>query len=412
MEMRRKNHPLKNLSLKWSFVLYVTLCILAALLVSMLLSGLFSKLQNDIYKYYNELYQDELARQGDLVVNGEVVQKGAIRFYTENLHDKFSEQDMRLYNFYGAMSVLIVPIVSMICVLVAGVVFYRRKLKYPLRILDSASARIAAGDLDFKVEYDSRNEFGRLAASFETMRESLYDTNREMWRMMEGRRRLNAAFAHDLRTPLTVLRGYCDFLLKYVPDGKINNEKAISTLSTMDVYLKRLEGYTTTMASLQKLDEIELSPKHVSFSSLREELKNIADMLKKRKKLHFSGNGDGLLYIDMTAFSQVCENLVSNAVRYAENEVKVSCFVTDDILGVCVSDDGPGFTPEALKNAAEPYFRDDRDISDATHFGIGLYVCRLLCEKHGGVLSIENAIGGKVTASFASLPAKNNFFDS
>jgi len=404
MEVRRKKHPLKNLSLKWSFVLYVTLFIIIALLISLLLSGLFSKLQNDIYKYYDELYQDELARQGDLVVDGEVVQKGAIRFYTESLHDKFSEHDMRLYNLYGAMSVLIVPIVSMICVLLSGVMFYLRKLKKPLALLDSASARIAGGDLDFTVEYESHNEFGRLAASFETMRKSLYETNREMWRMMEERRRLNAAFAHDLRTPLTVLRGYCDFLLKYVPDGKIDNEKAISTLSTMNVYLKRLEGYTSTMSSLQKLDEIELSPKQVCFSDLCGELNNIADMLKEEKRLAFSGNGDELLHIDMAAVSQVCENLVSNAVRYAESEVRISCSVTDDILSVCVSDDGPGFTSAALKKAAEPYFRDEKDISDAAHFGIGLYICRLLCEKHGGKLTVENIGGGRVTASFASLP--------
>lgn len=404
MEVRRKKHPLKNLSLKWSFALYVMLFIIIALLISLLLSGLFSKLQNDVYKYYDELYQDELVIHGDLVVDGEMIQKDAIRFYTESLYDKFSEHDMRLYKLYGAMSVLIVPVVSMICVLSAGVVFYRRKLKNPLKILDLASTRIAAGDLDFTVEYQSGNEFGRLAASFETMRGSLYETNREMWRMMEGRRRLNAAFAHDLRTPLTVLRGYCDFLLKYAPDGKIGNEKAIATLSTMNVYLKRLEGYTSTMSSLQKLDEIELSPKQVSFSRLCEELKNTADMLRDGKRLAFRGEGGGLLHIDIAAASQVCENLVSNAVRYAESEVRVSCSVMDGILSVCVSDDGPGFTSEALKNAAEPYFREEKAISDAVHFGIGLYICRLLCEKHGGKLTIENIGGGRVTASFASLP--------
>lgn len=95
--------------------------------------------------------------------------------------------------------------------------FYLRKIKKPLAILDLASSRIAAGELEFIDEYDSRNEFGRLAESFETMRVSLHKANREMWQMMEARKRLNAAFAHDMRTPLTVLRGYSDFLLKYIP---------------------------------------------------------------------------------------------------------------------------------------------------------------------------------------------------
>lgn len=406
MEVMRakRGHPFRNLSLKWSFVLYVVVCVITALLLSMSMSVLFSDLQRNIYDYYNELYRDELAQHAQLSVNGVVVDQGGVWIYTENLQDKFSEMDSRLYDLYGMLATLIVPAISVLCVIITGVLFYLRKLKKPLAILDSASARIAAGNLNFKVEYNNRNEFGRLAASFEAMRESLYETNRDMWRMMEGRRRLNAAFAHDLRTPLTVLRGYCDFLLNYIPDGKIDSNKIITTLSTMNVYLKRLEGYTSTMSSLQKLDEIELSPKQVNFSSLCEEIKNIAYMLAGSKKLSFNCNGDGLLYIDISAVSQVCENLVSNAVRYAKNEIEVSCLVMNGMFILTVSDDGPGFMTETLKNVTEPYYRDEKDISDTAHFGIGLYICRLLCEKHGGTLTVENFCGGKATANFNSMP--------
>ena len=391
----------RNLSLKWSFVLYAAVCIIAVLLFSISLSGLFSWLQNDIKQYYEDLYRDEIAKQAYLVSDEGVVQGESLWIYTEDIRNRFSKWDSKLYNLYGVLNILVVPIVSVLCIIAAGVVFYLRKIKKPLLILDSASARIAAGDLDFKVEYDSRNEFGRLAASFETMRESLYEANREMWQMMEARKRLNAAFAHDLRTPLTVLRGYCDFLLKYVPEGKISDEKAISTLSMIDVYLKRLEGYTETMSSLQKLDEIELLPKEVSFNSLCDELNKAAVMLASQKRIDFHSNGNGVLYVDLPAVLQTYENLLSNAVRYAKNEVKVSCLVKEDVLSITVADDGPGFTPEALKNATQPYFSTEKDISDVKHFGIGLYICRLICEKHGGALSIENATGGKVTANFA-----------
>jgi signal transduction histidine kinase len=400
-------HPFRDLSLKWSFALYVTVCIIAAILLTYFLSGFFRRLQDGIHKYYEILYQDDIYKQAYIVSDGEIVQNGGIWISTENIYDKFSKRDLILYKTYGILTVVAVP-VSGLCILVAGVVFYLRKLKKPLAVLGSASAHIAAGDLDFKIEYENRNEFGHLTASFETMRESLQKTNREMWKMMEERRRLNAAFAHDLRTPLTVLRGYCDFLLKYIPEGKISGEKTISTLSTMDVYLKRLEGYTATMSSLQKLDEIELMPKEVNFNDLCEELKNITGILASGKKLLFRGNGEGMLYVDVSAVLQVCENLVSNAIRYAENEVKVTCGIKDGVLSVTVADDGSGFTPEALKNAAEPYFRDDKELTDTAHFGIGLYICRLICEKHGGTLVIENENdgGGKVTADFALLPHK------
>lgn len=403
MEVKKRRHPLRNLSLKWSFILYMTVFVAVALVISLLLSGLFSRLQDNIYSYYAELYQDELQMQGDLILDGEVIED-FLQVYREDPLDKATEQELRLFDLYGVLAILCVPVVCVICLLLAGATFYKRKLKIPLALLDTASARISGGDLDFTVEYDCRNELGRLAHSFETMRASLYENNREMWRMMEGRRRLNAAFAHDLRTPLTVLRGYCDFLLKYVPDGKIDSEKALSTLSTMDVYLKRLEGYTTTMSSLQRLEELEISSKPTSFSDICGELENTAAVLAERKSLEFNADGDGQINIDMAAVSHVYENILTNAVRYAVDEIRISCSVKAGVFCICVCDDGSGFTVEGLKNAAAPYFRDEKDISDATHFGLGLYICRFLCEKHGGRLSIENDGGGKVTASFASLP--------
>ena len=257
MEVKKadKIHPFRDLSLKWSFALYAAACVIAVLIISISLTGLFTWLQNCIARQYDEMYRDELAKQA-YFASEEEVQGKSLLILTGDIRQRFSVKDSILFDLYGILNILVVPVTSVICIIATGVIFYMRKLKRPLAILDSASARIAEGDLDFNVEYDSRNEFGRLAASFEKMRRSLYEANREMWQMMEARRRLNSAFAHDLRTPLTVLRGYCDFLLKYAPEGKISNKKTIATLSTMDVYLKRLEGYTATMSSLQKLEEI------------------------------------------------------------------------------------------------------------------------------------------------------------
>lgn len=405
MEVKKadKIHPFRDLSLKWSFALYAAACVIAVLIISISLTGLFTWLQNCIARQYDEMYRDELAKQA-YFASEEEVQGKSLLILTGDIRQRFSLKDSILFDLYGILNILVVPVTSVICIIATGVIFYMRKLKRPLAILDSASARIAEGDLDFNVEYDSRNEFGRLAASFEKMRRSLYEANREMWQMMEARRRLNSAFAHDLRTPLTVLRGYCDFLLKYAPEGKISNKKTIATLSTMDVYLKRLEGYTATMSSLQKLEEIELSPKETSFDSLCEELKNVSAMLASEIKTDFHSSGSGVLYADLPAVLQTYENLVSNAIRYAKNEIKVQCKVNDSVLSITVEDDGPGFTSEALKKAAEPYFRTEKDMTDIAHFGIGLYICRLLCEKHGGRLTIENAEGAKVTACFDISP--------
>ncbi len=414
MEVKHRRYKvgtrLRNMSLKWSFVLYVGVGVLLALLISMICSGYFSKVQNDLYHYYEEMYREELGQQGDIVVDGDIVQENALWFYTENLQDKYSPEDERLDTFCQIMTVLIVPIVCVICLVITGIVFYLRKLKVPLAILDAASSRIASGDLDFKVEYDINNEFGRLTQSFETMRKSLYQNNREMWKMIEGRQRLNAAFAHDLRTPLTVLRGYNDFLLQYLPEGKIDNKKAISTLTMMGTYINRLEGYTISMSSLQKLEEIEVSTKTIAFSTLCEQLRSSANQLVEDKELCFEYDTDDTeqsksdLQLDTAIVFQVFENIVANATRYAQKRVNITCSEENNILTIIVSDDGAGFSEEALKKATNPYYRGEKDVDGEEHFGIGLYICGLLCEKHGGSLRLENDDGGKVYVSFISQP--------
>ncbi len=94
-----------------------------------------------------------------------------------------------------------------VCAVVAFRRFYRMRLAEPLAVLHAAADRIAAQDLDGTVGEVRGREFGTLAEAFERMRASLEQAQRELWETAEARRRLNAAFAHDLRTPVTVLKG-------------------------------------------------------------------------------------------------------------------------------------------------------------------------------------------------------------
>lgn len=81
---------------------------------------------------------------------------------------------------------------------------------------------ISNNNLNFSIKYDSKDELGELCSSFETMRFTLANNFSEMWRQMEERKQLNAAFAHDLRTPLTVLKGYNEILQS---NHEPNNQK-------------------------------------------------------------------------------------------------------------------------------------------------------------------------------------------
>ena len=109
------------------------------------------------------------------------------------------------------------------------------------------------------------------------------------------------------------------------------------------------------------------------------------------------------LALDKELVANVAENLLNNAVRYATQTVHMELVLRqqDGAVWLCltVSDDGPGFSQEALKLAAEPYYSESER---AEHFGLGLYICTVICRQHGGVLQLANAEagGGQVRVTF------------
>ena len=119
---------------------------------------------------------------------------------------------------------------------------------------------------------------------------------------------------------------------------------------------------------------------------------------------------DGLLQCSMEASSkevfdtvarlveEVAENLVGNAARFADGRVDARLDVRDGFLVLAVEDDGPGFSPAALERGCAPFFSET---PSKDHFGLGLNIAALLCDKHGGDLALENRAEGGARARFA-----------
>lgn len=380
----------RNMSISKAFILLTVLTLLAATIALMFELAVFEHIQNSIMAPYLEDYEIAPGYKTQ-IVKTELVGMDAVWIdWMSNIQ----------------MIVVIITIGGLIGI--EALVFYQSKLKKPLNILDEASKKIAQNDLAFQVIYKSDDEMGKLCQSFEIMRASLEESNRLMWRTMDERKRLNAAFAHDLRTPLTVLRGYTDFLVKYLPQDKISRDKQMLTVQTMSEHIDRLENYVTSMNTLQKLEDMMVYPQKVEMADFIVRLQESAQILGRAKGLQVSFlNNAKETYpaIDAEIVMQVYENLVSNGVRFAQKKLTIGFEAKQDFFVISVMDDGRGFEKHEIKKASDPFYTGKTEKSEQgeNHFGLGLHICRILCEKHGGSLIINNdsSGGGLVTAKFS-----------
>lgn len=381
-------------SIKTSFALYMLTGILLAVLLSLLLSSICQLIQHQIYKKHEIEYKSYYVEMKIEPYDGHT-----IGYYTEDLSSLFSPTERKLYDFMGFFSVGVYPLCFIFCIAATSALFYKRQLQKPLTLLDHAAKQIADNNLDFQVVYSREDELGRLCDSFEKMRLALLANNEEMWRQMEERKRLNAAFSHDLRTPLTVLRGQSELLIQYAP--KMTVEKVADTSEMMRRHVARLEAYVQTMGELQRLEDIEIIRQPIPLSALYEQLLETGEVLCAGKKFSGSLTGDEhtILNVDASIAQRVFENLLSNAARFAKERIAASIASKEGYLFLIISDDGNGFAQKDLEHATKPFYKTVRE-TDNEHFGMGLNICKILCEKHGGSIHLSNQNGAVITAVF------------
>ena len=418
----------KRASLRIKFGVYVVVGTLMCFLAAAISAVAFQAKETMIYQKYDEKRHEYV---------GQVMDKdgrpfSTIHYYEESPEDFLTDRERLIVQICELGQSVGVALWFVLGLLVTSVLFYRNNLKKPIELMDAAAERISRQELDFTIVSDREDELGRLCESFERMRGALQENYREMWRQMEERKRVNAAFSHDLRTPLTVLKGQSEMLAKYVPDGRIPREKIAMTAATMGRHISRLEAYVETMNRVMRLEDIEVKREPVALEALTAQIAEVGKAICGEKFLMvgtYSGEeggvaisggcesyrGEAVIMADVSFVMQVAENLLSNCARYAKETVAVAVKyeLEESMLCLTVEDDGPGFAPEFLEKACQPFFRQDREMEEtntSTHLGMGLYICQLLCNKHGGGLIIENrkSNGARFRAEFFAPFFKKN----
>ena len=171
------------------------------------------------------------------------------------------------------------------------------------------------------------------------------------------------------------------------------------------------------MKGIRSLDEIPVQKELYTPGQIQSEILEVIFALNQigDVEIILSGQTETLpskkAAVDVNLLLEVLENLLSNAIRFASRRITVTLQYEEreEMLYLVVQDDGSGFTEYDFQKALLPYHREHRKLPEENggenpHFGIGLHICRQLCAKHGGELSLANSIegGAVVTASFSS----------
>ena len=291
-------------------------------------------------------------------------------------------------------SLIIAGVVGAAVAILLGL-FLTRQFTKPIRALKKGAARIAKGDLAYRVDVKSRDEFGELANSFNSMAASLDGSE-------QSRRRLFADIAHELRTPLSVIGGTVDAMLDGVYEPNADNLNSIKEETEVLITLVG-ELRDLTLAESGHL-KLEFEP--TNLAELVRRRVSQADVIARGKNVTLRMDiAEGLPEIeaDGRRIEQVVANLLDNALNHTPSGGIVMVAVSRDKDGVLVSvsDTGEGVPAEDLSHIFERFYRVDGARSRKTGgAGLGLAIAKQMVELHGGRIWVESEVGKGSKFSF------------
>ena len=261
----------------------------------------------------------------------------------------------------------------------------------PIRKLQIATKNIMEDNLDFTIEADTNDEIGELCQNFEEMRKRLKEYSEERLNNERQNRELISNISHDLKTPLTAVRGYVEGIIDGVAD----------TPEKMDHYIKTIYNKTNEMTRLVNeltlYSQINTNRIPYNFNKL-----NVADYFRdcvedlsmelesKNVSLQYMNyvSDDTLIIADPEQLGRVINNIVSNTLKYMDKPqglVHMRIKDVGDFIQVEIEDNGRGIAARDLPYIFDRFYRADASRNSATGgSGIGLSIVKKIIEDHGG----------------------------
>ncbi|MBP3197700.1 MAG: HAMP domain-containing histidine kinase [Butyrivibrio sp.] len=279
-----------------------------------------------------------------------------------------------------------------------------RKKMTPMR---EALEQIGDRNLDFKVNYSGVREIDECLVALDDMRYALKTSLQKQWETEQEKNRQMSALAHDIKTPLTVVRGNSELLLETELTDEQKNYADYISGSVLQI-----QNYVQTLIEVTKSQEgIEQTPVKVKVADILADIKKqtmgLSEVYQLQIKWKEECENEAVISVVYDHVVRAVMNAVRNAAEYTPEGgvINTTATYSGGKLVFIVEDSGSGFTPEALVHGTEQFFMDDSSRTGSSHYGIGLFFAKKVAEEHGGDIVLANSkeIGGaKIEISFIS----------
>lgn len=284
-----------------------------------------------------------------------------------------------------------------------------RRILLPLQELNDAAEQIMNGNLDVEIRNRCHDEMGRFSSAFDVMRARLKESLDRQAAYERSRNELIANISHDLRTPITSIRGYVEGL----QDGVARDEHKVARYLT--VIKNKTDQLDRLIEDLFQFSQLESGQLAMDIREL--DSREFLEAMLAPFEMEFHGSSVVLtverpfpsrsIEVDSDRMAQVFENIIENAKKYAGNPAEMTISARDegDWIRIGVKDNGIGISEEDLPYLFERFYRGEKSRSRAFGgAGLGLAICKQIVEKHDGHIGVESR-PGIGTEIYLMLPA-------
>lgn len=270
-----------------------------------------------------------------------------------------------------------------------------------LKALESAAARLGAGDLTARAPEDGADEISRVSRAFNQTADALAAQFRRVVSEQEVRRQLLADVSHELHTPLTAIRGYVETLR--MPDLPVTDADRARYLGVVDDEAVRLERLIGDLLDLAKVEASGSALQKTRFpvSALWTRLRDRHALSASTLDVRLTFDDAPLdVMADVGRLEQALSNLIANALRFTPEggQVKVSAHAVPGGVRLDVADSGVGLEPADQARVFDRFFKQDPSRS-ASGTGLGLSIVRAIAQAHGGAATVRSTPGQGSTFS-------------